>query len=143
MTPNSNRNRGLRLPLGESILVPLAIESPPTGRRYPEEEREVLAVLDTGYTGFVLVPGDVFEALDLGQLEPVRGVGRTADGREIELMGNYAVVEVPDIGLRAEGLVETAPDVEEILLGTEWLGNVILVVEVCPGSGAVMLEGCP
>ncbi len=70
-------------------------------------------------------------------------MGRTADGREIELMGNYAVVEVPDIGLRAEGLVETAPDVEEILLGTEWLGNVILVVEGCPGSGAVMLEGCP
>ncbi len=81
MTPNSNRNRnrGLRLSLGESILVPPAIESLPTGRRYPEEEREVLAVLDTGYTGFVLVPGDVFEALDLGQLEPVSGGGK--DGR--------------------------------------------------------------
>ena len=123
--------------------MPLAIESPLTGRRYPERGREVLAVLDTGYTGFVLVPPDVFEDLGLGQLEPVKGVARTADGREIELTGNYAVVEIPDIELRAEDLVETAPNVEEILLGMEWLRYVILVVEGCPESRTVTLEGCP
>jgi len=51
----------LRLPLKESILVPVIIRSPLTGARYPNEGGEILAVLDTGYTGFVLVPEDVFE----------------------------------------------------------------------------------
>jgi len=130
----------LRLPLEESILVPVAIESPLTGKEYPGEGKEVLAVLDTGYTGFALVPEDVFKALGLDQLEPVRSVARTADGKEIELKGNYAIVEIPDIGLRKEGLVETAPNVEEILLGVEWLGEVYLTVDGC--SGVVVFDRC-
>ena len=130
----------LRLPLGESILVPVVIESPLTDRRYPGEEKEVLAVLDTGYTGFALVPEEVFSALGLGQLEPVKSIGRTADGREIELRGNYAAVKVPDIRLKVEGLVETASNVEEILLGMEWLNEVNLMARGC--SGVVVIEKC-
>jgi len=76
----------------------------------------------------------------LDQLEPVRSVAKTADGRDIELKGNYAVIEILDIGLRVEGLVETAPNVEEILLGVEWLREVDFVVEGC--SGAVVIEAC-
>ncbi len=131
---------GLRLPLGESILVPVIIRSPLTGGRYPNEKGEILAVLDTGYTGFVLVPEDVFEELGLNQLEPVRSVAKTADGREIELKGNYAVIELPDIRLGVEGLVETASNVEEILLGVEWLKEVDFVVDGC--SGVVVIEAC-
>ncbi|GEM_PF-508075 len=131
---------GLRLPLRESILVPVIIESPLTGERYPDGGKEVLAVLDTGYTGFALIPEDVFEALGLEQLEPVRSTAKTADGREIELRGNYAVIEIPDLGLREEGLVETAPDLEEILLGVEWLNEVDLVVDGC--SGVAVMEAC-
>ncbi len=67
--------------------------------------------------------------LGLDQLEPVRGRARTADGREIELKGNYAVISIHDIGLREEGLVETASSMREILLGVEWFEGVHLIID--------------
>ena len=129
----------LQLPLRESIFIPVVIRSPLTGKRYPERG-EVLAALDTGYTGFILIPRSVFTSLELDQLEPVVSLAKTADGREIKLEGNYAVVEVPEIGLRREGLVETAPDIEEILLGIEWLSGVYFTLDGC--SNAITLDKC-
>ena len=127
----------LRVPLRESILIPVVLESPLTGKRYPDKG-EVMATLDTGYMGFALVPEDVFIKLGLDQLEPVRSLAKTADGREIELKGGYAVVRVNEV--KGEGLVETAPDVEEILLGIEWLDSLYMVVDGC--SKVVTLEKC-
>ncbi len=129
----------LRLPVEGSIFIPVVFESPLTDGRYPEKG-EVLATLDTGYTGFALVPEDVYKMLGLDQLEPVRSRARTADGREIELRGNYAVISIPDIGLREEGLVETTSSAKEILLGVEWFEGVHLIVDGC--SEVVVVEAC-
>lgn len=129
----------LRLPLNQSILIPIVFESPLTAKRYPGKG-EVLATLDTGYTGFALVPEDIYMKLGLDQLEPVRSKAKTADDREIELWGNYAIIKVPDIGLSKEGLVETTFNIVEVLLGVEWLKEASLIVDGC--SQTVLVEAC-
>ena len=128
------------LAMQESVLIPVVFESPLTGRRYPESG-EVLATLDTGYTGFALVPRDVFAALGLDQLEPVEVRARTADGREVTLRGSYASISIPEDRVKLDGLVETADGVEEILLGMEWAKRVYVVLDGC--SEVVVLRGCP
>jgi len=130
----------LILAMRESVLIPVVFESPLTGRRYPKSG-EVLGVLDTGYTGFALVPWDVFAALGLDQLEPVEARARTADGREVTLRGSYASISIPEERVKLDGLIETAEGVEEILLGMEWAKEVYLVLDGC--SETTILKKCP
>ncbi len=130
---------GLSIPLGDSLLVPVVLENPISRKRYPERG-EMIAVVDTGYTGFTLVPEHVYRELGLSLLEPHRSTARTADGRIVELRGSYAVVKIPGTGLSWEGLVETAPSIEEILLGTRWLRDLYLTLDGC--TGTAVLEGC-
>ncbi len=130
---------GLSLRIGDSILVPVVLENPISRKRYPRRG-EVIAVIDTGYTGFTLIPEHVYRELGLSLLEPHKSTARTADGRIVELRGSYAVVKIPDAGLSWEGLVETAPSIEEILLGTQWLRNIYLTLDGC--TGTAVLEGC-
>jgi len=84
--------------------------------RYPPS-CVVMAVIDTGFTGFLLVPPETLRALRFDQLKPRRVKGQLANGTSIELKAAYGVIEIPEIQLEDEGLVESNPHIRETLLG--------------------------
>ena len=129
----------LTLSFNDSILVPVVFENLFTGARYPRSG-ELFATLDTGYTGFAVVPKKVYRELGLSLFEPLRSKARTADGRTLELKGVHALTRIPELGLSLEGLVETASGIEETLLGIQWLKQLRLHVDGC--TAVAFLEGC-
>lgn len=92
---------------------------------------ELEAVLDTGYEGFLLVPPGLFERLLFHELRPVRRVLLLADGRTKEMTGAYGTVAYPAIDHNADGLIETGEGIEEILIGVEGLGGLLLGLDTC------------
>jgi hypothetical protein len=50
------------------LLVPIRLSNPLLETEYPEDGF-MMAVLDTGYTGFILVPPVIFRALKLNVIE--------------------------------------------------------------------------
>ncbi len=77
----------------------------------------VMAVLDTGFTGFLLVPFDTFKALKLDELKLRRVKGELANGTSIPLQAAYGVLEILEIPFEDEGLIESNPHIRETLLG--------------------------
>jgi clan AA aspartic protease len=98
------------------LLVPIRLSNPLLETEYPEDGF-LMAVLDTGYTGFILVPPGIFRALKLDELEPTKVKGELANGRSIELHAAYGLLRIPELEFEDEGLVETNPEITETLLG--------------------------
>jgi len=69
-----------------------------------------MAAIDTGYTGFILVPHTIFKALNLDELKPMTIKGELADGRSIELRAAYGILRIPELPFEDEGLIETNPE---------------------------------
>lgn len=126
--------------LSENLpMLEVVIESPLKGRRYPDEG-VVLALLDTGYEGFLLVPPDLFETLFEG-IEPERRTLLLADGRLTESIGTYGLVSLPDLGREVEGFVETAKGVDEIVAGLELASEFRIILDYC--TGTAVADPCP
>ena len=110
-------------------VVGIAVRNPFADRRYLEEGK-ILAVIDTGYEGFLLIPMDVFDHL-FGKLKAEERVLVLADGREMVSKGTYVIVS--ECGI-SEGFIETVKGVEEFVLGSEFLENFILELDYCARS---------
>ncbi|MGC8933332.1 MAG: clan AA aspartic protease [Candidatus Methanodesulfokora sp.] len=110
-------------------MVGIAVRNPFADRRYLEEGK-ILAVIDTGYEGFLLIPMDVFDHL-FGKLKAEERVLVLADGREMVSKGTYVIVS--ECGI-SEGFIETVKGVEEFVLGSEFLENFILELDYCARS---------
>jgi len=118
-------------------VVELAVRNPFSGKVYPEENL-VLAVVDTGYEGFLLIPSDVFDET-FGELESEKRELILADGRRIESKGVYGEVL---LGRQvAEGFIETVRGVDEFVVGVEFLRFFKLELDYC--VKAVRLKPCP
>ncbi|MGC9104414.1 MAG: clan AA aspartic protease [Candidatus Methanodesulfokora sp.] len=111
-------------------VVGIAVRNPFADRRYLEEGK-ILAVIDTGYEGFLLIPMDVFDHL-FGKLKAEERVLVLADGREMVSKGTYGEV-LSECGI-SEGFIETVKGVEEFVLGSEFLGDFILELDYCAKS---------
>jgi len=90
-----------------------------------------MAVLDTGFTGFLLVPNGVFKELRLDELKPIVTTGQLADGSSIQLRGAYGSLRIPELDFKDEGLIESAPDIREILLGIRGMKRLRTLVDGC------------
>ncbi len=113
-----------------NAFIPIRVVNPFFDLALPEKG-ELLAVLDTGYTGFLLLPEAMFRRLRFHELRVARVKGVLADGREVPLMGAYGSIAIPEINFLEDGLIETNPEVREVLLGMEGLRELRAEIDGC------------
>lgn len=111
-------------------MVPVRLANPFLDAHYPPDG-VVMAALDTGYTGFLLIPFETFRALKLDELRPRLVKGELANGTSIELQAAFGILEIPEIRFEDEGLIESNPDIREILLGVRGIKKLRTVIDGC------------
>ncbi len=124
----------------QTPVLSLILENPLVGARYPEDG-EALAVLDTGYEGFLSIPREIFHTLRLESQEVDRRNLSLADGRLTTSEGTYARLLLPELELAFDGFCETYSGLEEIILGTDAIRRMRVLLDYCAGS--LKLEVCP
>jgi clan AA aspartic protease len=120
--------------------VRVALRNPFSATRYPPEE-SVVAVIDSGYEGFLAVPLDVFKQLKLDALQLQRRTLVLANGAILTSRGTYATLEIPHIHIKLTGFVETYDGLEEVILGVEALSRFKSTLDYC--SKKISLQPCP
>jgi clan AA aspartic protease len=118
----------------------IVIENPLLGKSYPPTG-ELVAVVDTGYEGFLAVPREVFASLSLDELQQEKRTLILANGTALGSEGAYGTLRVPAVPLKADGLVETYEGLEEVLLGVEALSSSKVLLDYC--SRRIKVERCP
>ena len=118
----------------------IVMRNPLLGKRYPTEG-QALAIVDTGYEGFVALPQDVFASLSFDELQLEKRRIVLGNGDVLNSRGSYGGFESPDVGLRAEGLVETYEGLEEVLLGVEAISRARVLLNYC--ERRMTLNPCP
>jgi clan AA aspartic protease len=126
--------------LGLTPTMRIFVRNPLLGRRYPEEG-QVIAVVDTGYEGFVALPRDVFTSLSFNELQTERRRLVLANGDVLSAEGAYGAFGALDVPLDADGFVETYEGLDEVLLGVEALSRAKVLLDYC--SRRVKVERCP
>ena len=90
-----------------------------------------MAVLDTGYSGFLFVPEKIFKKLRLHDLEVKKARATLADGSSSELTGSFGSIGFPSLNLQLDGLIETTDGAAEILIGMEGVRNLFIDLDCC------------
>jgi clan AA aspartic protease len=111
-------------------MVPIRLTNPFLDAHYPPDG-VAMAVIDTGFTGFLLIPFKAFRALKLNELKPRLVKGELANGRSIELQAAYGILEIPELRFEDEGLIESNPDIREILLGVRGMKKLRTLIDGC------------
>ncbi len=94
-------------------------------------------VVDTGFDGFLAVPGFAFSELGMDQMQSTTTDGVTADGRRIELRSCMGCVTLLGTRKTHDGPVVTGPGIREILVGTGLLRTLRLKLDYCTGTFGV------
>jgi clan AA aspartic protease len=123
----------------ETLLVPIELSNPFLDTHYPPDG-SVMAVLDTGFTGFLLVPNRIFSDLRLDELKPIVTTGQLADGTSIQLRGAYGSFRISELDFMGEGLIETTPSIGEIILGIRGMKRLRTLVDGC--RRLLVMERC-
>src|SRR5712691_2644858 len=108
----------------------VVVRNPLLDKRYPVEG-QILAVIDTGYEGFIALPRDVFVSLSFSELQPEKRRLILANGTVLSTEGAYGAFRVPDLPLDADGFVETYEGLGEVLLGVEALSRARVLLDYC------------
>ncbi len=111
-------------------VLEIVIRNPIMNKTFPVEDK-VVAVIDTGFEGFLLVPKDIFEKLSFDQLAVDERRLILANGQYIRSVGTYGEVVVPNLGIKFDGFIETIEGAEEIVVGTNLIENLKLVLDYC------------
>jgi clan AA aspartic protease len=123
--------------IGLTPAIELIIRNPFTGRAYPERG-SVVAIIDTGYEGFLLIPSDVFDTT-FGELESERRELILADGRKVRSRGVFGeTILEPYV---VDGFIETVEGVNEFVVGAEFLESFKLELDYCAKTARLAL--CP
>jgi clan AA aspartic protease len=112
-------------------VIEISIENTLLGEVYPSKGRGVMAVLDTGYSGFLYIPKNLFEKLHLSDLKAMKSEAVLADGSSVQLTGAFGSVNYLRVGLKVDGLIETSDDAEEILVGMQGIRGLFLELDCC------------
>ena len=99
-----------------------------------------MAAIDTGYTGFILIPPTIFKALKLDELKLMTTEGQLADGRSIKLLAAYGIMRILELPFEDEGLIETNPEIREILLGMRAIRRLKTNIDGC--KRLLVMERC-
>ena len=125
---------------GLTPIVRLVIKNPFSGAAYPSEG-PLAAVVDTGYDGFLGVPGSVYRSLGLDEGLSASREGTVADGKTIALRSSPAAAELYPDGASFEGLVDTWEGMDEVIAGAKFLRRFKATLDYC--SGVFRLSPCP
>jgi len=125
--------------LDNTPVLEIEIRNPIMNKAFPAEGK-VVAVMDTGFEGFLLVPQDIFEKLSLNQLALDGRRLILADGQYTQSVGTYGEVVVPNLGVKFDGFIETIKGVEEIVIGTDLIENMKLILDYC--TRRIEVESC-
>lgn len=117
----------------------IIIRNPIADKSFPSEG-EVIAILDTGFEGFLLIPKSVFEELSFNQFDVTRRKLMLANGLFTQSAGTFGEVIIPSLNVQLDGFVETIEGVEEIVIGTELMKNLKLILDYC--IGRVNVKNC-
>ncbi|MBS7287538.1 MAG: clan AA aspartic protease [Candidatus Freyarchaeota archaeon] len=119
--------------VGKTPAVEVVLSNPLLSVRLPESG-SLLAILDTGYEGFAVVPPEVFVRLKLNELSQTKRNLVTPTGKLVESTGTYGRVIVPELKTFQDGFIETTEGVDEIMLGTGFLSGFKLTLNYCSMS---------
>ena len=111
--------------------IPIVISNPLSGKRYPKEG-ETLALIDTGFDGFLIVPQDIFVSLDA-----VPSRGATIFGACCKLKSEVAPIRIiiSPINLIVDGECATYKGAKEIIAGIEAISKLKLFLDGCRRKG--------
>jgi clan AA aspartic protease len=112
-------------------LIEISIENTLLKETYPGVERGVMAVLDTGYTGFLFVPRKLFKKLRLDELKAKKIEATMADGSHTIFVGALGSITVPELGVKMDGVIETTDGATEILIGMEGVRRLLIELDYC------------
>jgi clan AA aspartic protease len=126
--------------VGLTPTIRVVVSNPLLKKRYPEDGL-ALAVVDTGYEGFVALPRDVFEALSFYELRLEKRKLILANGTVLGSEGAYGGLAAPGVPLSVDGFVEAYEGLEEILLGVEAISRARMTLDYC--NRRVKVEACP
>ena len=125
--------------LGLTPTLRVILRNPLLATSYPLEG-QVVAVIDTGYEGFIAVPRDVFASLSFGELQLQKRKIMLANGESLGTLGAYGAFAAPEVPLSSDGFVETYDGLGEVLLGVEAISRARLLLDYC--NRRVALEAC-
>lgn len=111
-------------------LLRIIIENPLLDAKYPQEG-EILAIVDTGYEGFLAVPPDIYSALKFDQLIQQHGEIILPNGQVIRTNTAYGTIYMEQAQIKLDGLIETFPQLDEIILGQQALTNLNITLNYC------------
>ena len=96
-----------------------------------ERSASVTAVVDTGYSGFILLSEELFNRLGFDELTNESTSGRLADGSSVRMRSGYGTLRFSDLKHDLDGLVETCKGAETILLGMDGIQGLSLTIDSC------------
>jgi len=94
-------------------------------------ERSLVALVDTGYSGFLLLPPAIFNALEFEDLRRDSSRARLANGSFVEMSSAYGTIRFRDLGAEVDGRVQTCEGAEEVLIGMDGLREFAITVDGC------------
>ena len=110
----------MKLYYNQGYFIPIAISNPLKKARYPERGA-VLALIDTGFDGFLLIPKDIFQAV---QAIPVEKA--TIEGVCCETTAIVAPIRIiiEELNLAIDGECITYEESKEIIIGSPlWISS--------------------
>ncbi len=116
--------------LERSPAIPLSIKNTLAGGG-KTETASVMAVVDTGYGGFIMLPEELFKRLGFMDLRTETTYARLADGSVIRMLSSYGTIEISDVEVELDGRVQTCEGAEEILLGMDGIRSLALTIDSC------------
>jgi len=123
----------LRLYFYDGLYVPIVVSNPLSGRKYPEEG-EVLALIDTGFNGFLIVPEDVFGAVGAVVVDEANIVGACC---EVRAKVSPIRIIIGGLNLSIDGECLTYEGAREVVLGMEVLSKLRITFDGCRKEGHV------
>jgi len=116
--------------LDDTPVLEIVIKNPMMNKVFPSEGT-VIAILDTGFEGFLLIPENVFKQLSFDELSLEQRQLILANSLSIQSTGTFGEVVVPSLKNQFDGFIETIKGVEEIVVGTVLIEKLRLTLDYC------------
>lgn len=100
----------------------------------------MVAVIDTGYEGFLAIPTDVYAYIHLDELQQQSRALVLANGDTVTSNGVFAILEIPHLRIKLSGFIETYQGLEEMMVGVQTLSHFKSTLDYC--SKKMSLRPC-
>ena len=116
--------------LNGSYYIPLTLINPFNRKVFPYNEESVLALIDTGFDGFIVINRQVYKELEFENIKAqeitIRGICC-----EIEALKLPVRILLPDLNLSFDGEAIYYEKNKEIIVGTEFLSYLKTEINGC------------